>query len=208
MAFARYVQQMVETLGAEGTLSFVQAQIASMALPALKAEPVVPRVVVAVPLPAEPEPAPTATAHESEPEAELEVQDVPKKEDKRKGNGSKSNFLNDDFQKMCEQGIIPMNTMLYYKPGKRNEKIFFEGLVGTKYLPGGKKEYFINSGSVNSTSPSGFASSVRKFYNPNVSPAVDGWAFVKIKEEKGRPLKEARELWKAGKIEEAKALFV
>jgi hypothetical protein len=39
MAFARYVQQMVETLGAEGTLSFVQTQIASMAQPEPKPEP-------------------------------------------------------------------------------------------------------------------------------------------------------------------------
>jgi hypothetical protein len=196
MAFARYVQQMVETLGAEGTLSFVQAQIAAMAQPepALKveleaepAEPAVPPVAVAVPLPAEPEPA--------------------KKVDRRSLNGKKSNFLNDDFQKMCDAGIIPLNTRLFYKPGKKSATVFYEGIVGRKYLPGGKTDFHINSGTLSSSSPSGFASNIRKYHTPDVSPAVDGWAFVKIGGEKGPALKEARELWKAGKIEEAKALF-
>jgi hypothetical protein len=148
-------------------------------------EPAVPPVAVAVPLPAEPA----------------------KKVDRRSLNGKKSNFLNDDFQKMCDAVIIPLNTRLFYKPGKKSATVFYEGIVGSKYLPGGKTDFHINSGTLSSSSPSGFASNIRKYHTPDVSPAVDGWAFVKIGGEKGPALKEARELWKAGKIEEAKALF-
>ena len=187
MSFAKYVQEMVDTLGADEALSFIQKHIASLKI----ADPDTASV------------APVAAA----PLASPPVADVPIKMDKRKHNGSKSNFLNDDFQKMCDDEVIPLGTEVFFKPLKRGTTVYI-GVIGTRSLPGGKKEYYINSGSMSSASPSGFASSCRKHFNPDKSPAIDGWANVKIKSADGKSLNDARQLWKAGKAEEAKAVFV